>query len=146
MQGSQELITMASRHCSTSTWVAQCTAEEMRNKNRDDTSPVNKISARNLELATYWRLPKLHELSIQCRNGCVGRQMSKELMTMAATLCSNVQQGGWHFALQKKRAEKTWLDHSVCVVCRGRSLDTKGPLMHYHDLECYEKQPMQLPP
>ena len=32
MQGSQELITMAGRHCSTGTWVAQCTAEEMRKK------------------------------------------------------------------------------------------------------------------
>ena len=29
---SQELITMAGRHCSTGTWVAQCTAEEMRKK------------------------------------------------------------------------------------------------------------------
>jgi hypothetical protein len=29
---------MAGRHCSTGTWVAQCTAEEMHNKNREKTS------------------------------------------------------------------------------------------------------------
>ena len=29
---------MAGRHCSTGTWVAQCTAEEMSRKNREKTS------------------------------------------------------------------------------------------------------------
>ena len=29
-------------------------------------------------------------------------QISEELMTMAVRHCSNVQKGGWHFALQKK--------------------------------------------
>ena len=29
-------------------------------------------------------------------------QMSQELMTMAVKHCSNVQEGGWHIALQKK--------------------------------------------
>ena len=46
MQGSQELITMAGRHCST--------AEEMRKKKLRKNLPVNKISARNLELGTDW--------------------------------------------------------------------------------------------
>ena len=32
---------------------------------------------------------------------------------MAVRHCSNVQEGGWHFAVQKKRAETTWLDHSA---------------------------------
>ena len=43
MQGSQELITMADRHCSTGTCVAQCTAEEMRKKKTVKNLPVNKI-------------------------------------------------------------------------------------------------------
>ena len=33
---------------------------------------------------------------------------------MAVRHCSNAQDGGWHVALQKNRAEKTWLDHSAC--------------------------------
>ena len=28
--------------------------------------------------------------------------MSQEVMTMAVGHCSGVQEGGWHFALQKK--------------------------------------------
>ena len=48
------------------------------------------------------RLPKLQKMSIRCRNGCVGMQMSQELMTMAVRHCSNVQEGGWHFAVQEK--------------------------------------------
>ena len=37
MQGSQELTTMASRHCSTGTWVAQGNAAEMSGKNSEKT-------------------------------------------------------------------------------------------------------------
>ena len=48
------------------------------------------------------RLPKLQKVSIQCRIGCVGMQMSQELRTMAVRHCSHVQEGGWHFAMQKK--------------------------------------------
>eukprot|EP00670_Eutreptiella_braarudii_P006791 CAMPEP_0174279852 /NCGR_PEP_ID=MMETSP0809-20121228/130_1 /TAXON_ID=73025 ORGANISM="Eutreptiella gymnastica-like, Strain CCMP1594" /NCGR_SAMPLE_ID=MMETSP0809 /ASSEMBLY_ACC=CAM_ASM_000658 /LENGTH=71 /DNA_ID=CAMNT_0015372433 /DNA_START=167 /DNA_END=383 /DNA_ORIENTATION=+ len=60
----------------------------------------------------------------------------------------------WHVVLQKKRAEKAWLDHPVSGYCAGQlsvgtflgqwlraqTPDTKGPLMHYPNSECYEEQ------
>ena len=45
---------------------------------------------------------------------------------MAVRHCSNIQEGGWHFALQKKCAEKTWLDHSACA--------KRSPLSNHHTL------------
>ena len=45
---------------------------------------------------------------------------------MAVRHCSNVQEGGWHFALQKKGAEKTWLDHSA--------FEKRSPLSHHDTL------------
>ena len=100
-KGSQELIIMAGRYCSTGTWVAQCTAEEKSRKNREKISLGAKSEQGIWNLRLTGQTAKLQKMSIQYRNGCVGMQTSQELMTMAVRHCSNAKEGGWHVALRK---------------------------------------------
>ena len=93
---------MAGRHCSTGTWVAKCTAEEMSRKTVKKSPSEQSLSKESGTWDWLGRLPKLQKMSIQCRNGCVGMQMSQELMTMVVRHCSNAQERGLHVALQKK--------------------------------------------